>query len=106
MEYKLFVYKLIIGILVSNMANGTNFNDLAKSVGIFAFGAAVYLFVAPKLFSEPPFIQGGQIFVPGLSPEQQVEADMQDAALSGAVTFADDRIPGVMPHGMRLGGAY
>ena len=89
------------------MANGMNFNDFAKSVGIFAFGAAVYLFVAPKLFSEPPFVQGGQLFVPGLSPEEQLEVGMdEEAALSGAVTFADDRIPGVMPHGMRLSSAY
>lgn len=82
------------------MVNGNKSISLVKTVGLFAFGAAIYLFVAPRLLTNPPFVQSGSFNFPGLTPNQVVDESQAMA------TFADDVVPGLYPQGFRLSAAY
>ena len=93
------------------MANGMDLNSVAKSVGLFALGSLIYLFIAPRLLSNPPFVTDGSFNFPGLSPEATEAAaplapigEDPGAAVTAMATFADDIVPGVMPQGMRMSG--
>lgn len=97
---------------------GFDLNSVAKSVGLFALGALAYLFIAPRLLSNPPFVTDGSFNFPGLTPAAAAapgipmdvaapppmeEAD-PGAEVTSFATFADDVVPGVMPQGLRMSG--
>jgi len=87
-------------------------DQLIKFVGIATFAALAYIFIAPKLFKNPPFDIPGLV---GDVPDATASAPLDDAtddtqsnmgdfgddSFSGA-TFTDDVIPGVYDYGVRL----
>lgn len=79
-----------------------NQDSLIRFVGIAAFAALAYVFIAPKLFKTQPFDISG-IGMPSApaTPADVDTGDLEDEYVSSA-TFTDDVIPGVYDYGVRL----
>ena len=78
-----------------------NQDSLIKWVGIAAFTALAYVFIAPKLFKTQPFDISGIGMPAPAAPVAEDSGDLEDEYVSSA-TFTDDVIPGVYDYGVRL----
>ena len=79
-----------------------NQDSIIKFVGIATFAALAYIFVAPKLFKNPPVTIPGLVDMPKAEDSGSNAGDFEDEAAMSGATFTSDVIPGVYDYGVRL----